>query len=104
MENYFKALSDKTRLEMFLLISINTDICLCKIEECFNLSNSNLSRHLKELERSKLIESNKQGIWKHYTITTLGQQFIKFINKLDNQTLLNRINAKNALLSKDKNC
>ena len=79
MENVFKALSDSTRLDLFLIINQSPEICLCDLEKFFNLSNSNLSRHLKELELVNLIAYYKKGKWKYYSIAEYGKPFIDFI-------------------------
>ena len=104
MEKIFKALGDRTRLEILLLIALNPDICLCHIEECFHLSNSNLSRHLKELESNELIISNKVGKWKHYQISAIGNELVKLIQQIDQQNLYNDISIKSAILNKEPQC
>ena len=104
MEKIFKALGDRTRLETLLLIGLNPAICLCHIEEYFNLSNSNLSRHLKELELTGLVQTNKVGKWKHYQISNLGVDFVNLIKKIDNEDLYNQVNAKNIILNKEPKC
>ncbi|MBF0473273.1 MAG: winged helix-turn-helix transcriptional regulator, partial [Nitrospirae bacterium] len=82
MEKTFNALSEATRLELFLIINAFPDLCLCNLEYCFNLSISNLSRHLKELDSVGLIQSYKKGKWKHYRVTDYGLLFISFINTI----------------------
>lgn len=104
MEKIFKALGDRTRLEILLLISLNPDICLCHIEECFHLSNSNLSRHLKELENNALLITSKVGKWKHYQISPLGNTLVKLIKTIDNENLYEQITNRNILLNKEPQC
>ncbi len=104
MEKIFKALGDKTRLEILILIALNPNICLCHIEDCFLLSNSNLSRHLKELENACLVDTHKIGKWKHYQLNEMGNQLIELIKKLDNQDLYNSLQVKNAALNKEPKC
>ena len=104
MENYFKALSDRTRIEILLLIKLNPDICLCNLENCFQLSNSNLSRHLKELELSGLISSYKKGKWKHYLVTESGDIIIATIKQLDVEGFILSVNGKSANLNKGLEC
>lgn len=104
MEKIFKALGERTRLEILLLISLNPDICLCHIEECFNLSNSNLSRHLKELEQAELVMTSKVGKWKHYQINSLGIKLVELIKDIDNQALYQQIINRNSLINKEPQC
>jgi ArsR family transcriptional regulator len=104
MEKIFKALGERTRLEILLLISLNPDICLCHIEECFHLSNSNLSRHLKELENSELVMTFKRSKWKHYQLSPLGKQMVELIKAIDNENLYQQVSKLNLLLNKESSC
>lgn len=104
MEKIFKALGDKTRLEILLLISLNPDICLCHIEDCFELSNSNLSRHLKELEQSGIVISRKLSKWKHYQLSSIGNALVGFIIKNDEQNLLEQMKIKSKSLNRGTQC
>jgi len=87
MEKIFKALGEKTRCELLLIISEHSQICLCELESAFKLSTSNLSRHLKELEGAKLLSSEKIGKWKHYKVTELGSKSVDFIYSIDSEKL-----------------
>jgi ArsR family transcriptional regulator len=104
MDKIFKALGERTRLEILLLISLNPDICLCHIEECFHLSNSNLSRHLKELENSELVMTFKRSKWKHYQLSPLGKQMVELIKTIDNEKLYQQVSKLNLLLNKESPC
>jgi len=102
MGKTFKALSETTRLELFLIINASPDICLCHLENCFNLSISNLSRHLKELDAAGLISSFKKGKWKYYSITEYGQVFVTFTNSLVDESTRNKIEDNLKLLEEAK--
>lgn len=104
MEKIFKALSEVTRLELFLIINASPDICLCNLEYCFNLSISNLSRHLKELDSVELISSYKKGKWKYYSITEFGQKFITFINSILDEPTKNKLEHSLKSLEESKKC
>ena len=82
MDKAFKALGDKVRLDLFLIINELPEICLCDLETAFSLSSSNLSRHLKELHQADLLDINKVGKWKYYRISTFGSNFMKLIHNL----------------------
>jgi DNA-binding transcriptional ArsR family regulator len=104
MEKAFKALSETTRLELFLIINASPHICLCNLENCFNLSISNLSRHLKELDSVGLISSYKKGKWKYYNVTERGQKFITFINAILDENTKNKLEQNLKLLENTKKC
>lgn len=91
MEKIFRALSDKTRLELMLIIDQIPNICLCDLEKAFSLSNSNLSRHLKELYDVDLLDVVKQGKWKYYTVSSLGIKYIQFIHSQCTENDLQKI-------------
>lgn len=63
----FKALSDKTRLQIFEMLK-GGSLCGCKILEKFNLTQPTLSYHMKVLTDCGLVGCNKVGTWCHYHI------------------------------------
>jgi len=65
--NIFKALSDETRLRILSLIC-NVEMCVCEIEKCLNLTQSNASRHLTALKNSGILSSYKQAQWTYYRV------------------------------------
>lgn len=65
--NVFKALGDKTRLEILALL-IKGRICACKILEAFNFTQPTLSYHMKQLTESGIINAEKNGKWVYYSI------------------------------------
>lgn len=105
MEKAFKALSETTRLELFLIINSLPNLCLCNLEDCFiNISISNLSRHLKELDSAGLISSYKKGKWKYYGITEYGLAFINFINPIIDKRTKTQLEHNLKLLKENKQC
>ncbi len=80
----FKALSNKNRLEIFNLLrtekyGCHIDECLdeCKrekascvteIAERFNLAQSTVSHHLKELYNAGLIKMEREGLWVYCSV------------------------------------
>lgn len=56
----FKALGDETRLQIveYLLLE---EQCACDFVKCFNKDQSTVSRHLKILEESKILRTEKRG-------------------------------------------
>lgn len=63
----FKALSDPNRLRVLKALQTKV-LCVCEIRELLNLANSTVSQHLKILEQSGFIISNKSGKWVNYLI------------------------------------
>lgn len=63
----FKALSNDNRLKIIELLD-NEYLCACKLLEELNVSQSTISHHMKILEEANLVQSVKDGKWKHYSI------------------------------------
>lgn len=104
MDAAFKALGDKTRLELFLIIDALPEICLCDLETCFSLSTSNLSRHLKELHQANLLEINKVGKWKYYRISLFGSEFVKLVISQADSTYLQSIKEAVNTIERSSQC
>ena len=63
----FKALSDMTRLKiMWLLLSIDSKICVSEIIDVLDENQYNVSKHLKILKNAGLIFEKKEGKWTFY--------------------------------------
>jgi ArsR family transcriptional regulator len=69
----FKALSEESRLRILALL-MNGEMCVCEIEICLNMSQSNASRHLTALRRSGILESYKKAQWAYYCISEKFQE------------------------------
>ena len=67
--NAFKALSDPTRLRMLRLLATNrAELCVCEFVDTLQERQYNVSKHLKVLEQSELIEGEKDGRWVYYKL------------------------------------
>ena len=73
----FKALSDATRVRiLYLLIVSKESICVCEIVDCLEEPQYNVSRHLKLLKNTRLVDENRKGRWKYYCLTKKRDLFI----------------------------
>ncbi|MFU8793205.1 MAG: ArsR/SmtB family transcription factor [Acholeplasmataceae bacterium] len=63
----FKALSDDTRLSIFMALTEETK-CACQLLEGFSIAQSTLSHHMKILIAARLVDAVKQGKWVYYQI------------------------------------
>lgn len=78
MVEIFKALAEESRLRI-LAILMENEMCVCEIEECLKMTQSNVSRHLTALKNSGILDSYKKAQWAYYKVSD------KF--KKDNQDL-----------------
>lgn len=78
MVELFKALSEESRLRILTLL-MEREMCVCEIEICLNMTQSNTSRHLTALKRCGILESYKEAQWAYYRIS---EDFKKEHNEL----------------------
>jgi ArsR family transcriptional regulator len=64
-----KALSDPIRLRIVLLLQAEGELCVCDLMAVLKLPQSTVSRHLAYLKRSCWVDTRRQGVWMHYTIS-----------------------------------
>lgn len=67
MEQFFRALADRTRLRIINLIG-DDEVCVCFLVEILKLSQPNISQHLAYLRRAGIIAARREGKWMHYRI------------------------------------
>ncbi|UCD32811.1 MAG: winged helix-turn-helix transcriptional regulator [Desulfobacterales bacterium] len=60
-----KALSDPNRVKILKLLQQKV-LCVCELQHALELSQPNVSKHLKILEESGLVEFQKDGLWVNY--------------------------------------
>lgn len=78
----YKALSDETRLRIVhLLLMAGTELCCCEFTDALEVSQYNVSRHLKILEKSGLIESRKEGRWVYFALSPDKNPLKQFVLK-----------------------
>lgn len=62
MVDILKALADETRLRIVAIL-LQGPLCVCEIEACLSLTQSNVSRHLTVLKRAGILDSYKVAQW-----------------------------------------
>lgn len=68
MVEIFKALAEESRLRI-LAILMEGEMCVCEIESCLKMTQSNVSRHLTALKNSGIVESYKKAQWAYYKVS-----------------------------------
>ena len=64
---FFKALSDETRLRIVMLLT-QGELCVCDLMAVLEEPQSKVSRHLTYLKYSGLASSRRVGVWIHYSL------------------------------------
>lgn len=92
MEIFLKTISsinDETRLKILHFIHINGEVCVCDIENSFEMIQSRISRHLKILKDAGFLKVDRRGRWAFYSIRDpldeFRQSILKEISCLDIQ-------------------
>ena len=83
------AINDETRIKILRLIDTNGEVCVCDIENAFEMIQSRVSRHLKILKDGGFLKLRRDGKWAYYSIRSpldvFRQNIIKEISCLDLQ-------------------
>lgn len=65
---FFKALSDPTRLKVVQLLHNRGAMCVCDITSQLGQPQPTVSRHLNQLKTIGLLSSERRGTWVWYAI------------------------------------
>ncbi len=68
MVDILKGLADETRLRILSQV-MKDEMCVCEIEQCLRLTQSNASRHLNVLKKAGILDSYKNAQWTYYKIS-----------------------------------
>lgn len=63
-----QALADDTRLKMIQLLARHDSLCVCEIQEAFDLGQPTISHHLKILRDAGLLDTQRRGKWAYYAL------------------------------------
>ncbi len=77
---YLKALADETRLRLALVLR-HHELSVNELVSLFAMGQSRISRHLKILSESGILQSRRDGLWAFYSASTGGQAH-DFLNSI----------------------
>ena len=89
MAEKLKLLGDKTRLTIMGLLK-DKEWCVCDLVEILDMSQPNVSQHLRKLKAQGLVKETRRAQWVYYSLDIEGEPYIQTVlNALpDTQTLL----------------
>jgi ArsR family transcriptional regulator len=67
-DQFFKALSDLTRLRMLVLLSGEGELCVCELTHALDEIQPKISRHLAQLRELGVVLDRRQGQWIYYRL------------------------------------
>jgi ArsR family transcriptional regulator, arsenate/arsenite/antimonite-responsive transcriptional repressor len=74
----FKALADRTRLGILALMVARRDaICVCEVNEFFDLEQPTISHHLKVLRDAGLVVSERRANWAYYHLHPAAEGWVR---------------------------
>ncbi len=90
MDIFLKTISsvnDETRVKILSFIYINKEVCVCDVENSFDMIQSRVSRHLKILKEAGFLKVQRRGKWAYYSVRVpldiFRQNVLKEINALE---------------------
>ena len=67
ISDFFKVLSDETRLRCLILIFEEHSLCVCELVHALSLPQAKISRHLSILKLHQIIIDKRMGQWVIYS-------------------------------------
>ena len=67
----YSALADKNRLNILQLLTFR-EMCVCELTAALNITQPNMTYHVKKLESAGLVQREKRGKWVYYSLTDVG--------------------------------
>ena len=67
-EPFYKALADRTRLRMLLLLVSEGELCVCELTQALDEIQPKISRHLAQLRESGMVLDRRRGQWIYYRL------------------------------------
>ena len=84
--DFFKCLSDPTRLNILELVMAKQSVCVCELTEQLQLSQPKISRHLALLRSLSILLDQRQGQWVYYRLNpNLPEWANDVLNIISNQ-------------------
>ncbi|MBT2292909.1 winged helix-turn-helix transcriptional regulator [Paenibacillus albidus] len=78
MAEKLKLLGDKTRLTIMGLLK-DKEWCVCDLVEILNMSQPNVSQHLRKLKAQGLVKETKRAQWVYYALAIEEDSYIHTI-------------------------
>ena len=78
VSSILKLAGEESRLKLLCVLQKN-DHCVCEMEEHFDMSQSLISHHLRDLRDAGLIKSKKKGVRVYYSLTKKGQDLTNIL-------------------------
>ncbi|MDY6450962.1 ArsR/SmtB family transcription factor [Acinetobacter faecalis] len=88
--DFFKCLSDSTRLDILKIILERQNVCVCEITEILQLSQPKISRHLALLRNLSILLDERKGQWVYYRLNPDLPEWVNAVLNVLNDEVLNK--------------
>ena len=88
--DFFKCLSDSTRLDILKIILERQNVCVCEITEILQLSQPKISRHLALLRNLSILLDERKGQWVYYQLNPDLPEWVNAVFSVLNAEVLNK--------------
>lgn len=88
--DFFKCLSDPTRLDILKIILKRQNACVCEITEILQLSQPKISRHLALLRNLSILLDERKGQWVYYRLNPDLPEWVNAVLNVLNDEVLNK--------------
>ena len=68
----YRALADEKRLKILRLLTFR-EMCVCELTIALDLTQPNLTHHIKKLEHAGLVGHEKRGKWVYYSLKDMDR-------------------------------
>ncbi len=104
----FKALSDETRLRVYLLL-LQGELCVCELVNILNMEQSRISHSVRILKEAGLVVNRREGKWIIYSVNPETEnnritQGLKYELELSKQDLKNITKCKKEKIREKFKC
>ncbi len=88
--DFFKCLSDPTRLDILKIILERQNVCVCEITDILQLSQPKISRHLALLRNLSILLDERKGQWVYYRLNPDLPEWVNAVLNVLNDEVLNK--------------
>ena len=82
IKNFFKVLTDETRLQIIQLLR-DGELCVCELQEELEMSQPSVSYHLRQMVEAGFLLRRRKSGWTNYRLNPdLPEQLDKIIEQL----------------------
>ncbi len=97
--DFFKCLSDPTRLDILKLVMLKQNVCVCEFSSFLELSQPKISRHLALLRNLSILLDQRQGQWVYYRLNPDLPAWAKSVlNIIQQESILENQSGKSCMI------